>query len=358
MSLVKRHANPISGAVICVALSGCVAPPASFAPSIAQPDTRPARNFTSFSDSLRCMDALFIQAKRPRVLVSSTDIPDETREIDVGADDMLINALSQMNARSQAYQFLDQAIYKDGGLLQLQLTRDDDISPQYYIRGSISQLDSSVTDDSLDVDWEAASGTSKGLTGTKFGPYRKLSVVSVDMHLVAFPSRRVLPGASVANSMIVIERGFGAGASGLIDLSDLGISLEINRVESESQAVRNLIELGLIELLGRHSGVPYWSCLSLPQTDAKAEQNRERKFESTLESQNIAEAQTLLMALGYFDGTVDNMLGVQTRAAISKFQADEKLLPNGIVDFDLLQRLRKRLAAKTAKANTTNTSQK
>lgn len=348
MFSARRHSAPVLYTTICAMLAGCVAPSATLAPSIAQPGTRPARNFTSFSDSLRCMDALFLQSKRPRILISSTDIPDETRDIDVGSDDMLINAISQMNARSGSYQFLDQGLYKDGGLLQLQISREDDVTPQLYIRGSISQLDSAVTDDNIDVEWDAASGTNRGITGAKFGPYRKLSVVSVDMHLVAYPSRRVLPGASVANSMVVVERGFGAGASGLINLSELGISLEINRVESQSQAVRNLIELGLIELLGKHSGVPYWSCLSLPQTDAKAEKKRERKFENTPDPQNIAEAQTLLMALGFYQGAVDNVLGPETRAAISRFQASEALLPNGIVDFDLLQRLRKRLAAKTS----------
>lgn len=289
-----------------------------------------------------------LQKKRPRILISSTDLPDETDEIDVGSDDMLINALSQMNARSQAYVFVDQPLVSDGGLFKLEIAREDDVQPQLYIRGSISQLDSAVSDDEIDVDWEAASSKKSGLIGASFGPYRKLSVVSVDMHLVAYPSRRVLPGASVANSMVVVERGFGAGASGIVNMTDLGVSVEISRVESQSQAVRNLIELGLIELLGRHAGVPYWSCLSLPQNDSKAERDRERRFENTATDQNIAEAQTLLMALGYYSGTIDNALGPQTRAAISRFQADEKLLPNGVVDFDLLQRLRKKLAAKTA----------
>jgi len=275
---------------------GCVGPNPLLAPSIAQPDTRPARNFTSFSAALECMDGLLGKAGRGQILISSSDIPDETNYVKVGADDMLINAISQMNRRSQAYVFVDQALIKFGGLLDVEVQNGDEVVPQFYIRGSISPLDREVTDTSATA--TLSPGTGK-LTGARFGPYRKLSVVSVDMHLVAFPSRRVLPGASVANSMVVVGQGFGASASGLIDLATLGFSVQINRVESESQAVRNLIEVGLIELLGRHARVPYWTCLAQPVTSAKSNGKKERKFTRTLPEGELLAAQQMLHETAY-----------------------------------------------------------
>ncbi len=322
------------------ALSGCVGVNPLLAPSIAEPDTRPARNFTSFSAALDCMDRLLAGAARRQTLISSSDIPDETRLINVGADDMLINAISQMNRRSQAYIFVDQALIKFGGLLDVEVQNGDEVAPQYYIRGSISQLDRDVTSDSASVDGSFPSGN---LTGSKFGPYRKLSVVSVDMHLVAFPSRRVIAGASVANSMVVVGQGFGASATGLIDLATLGFSVQINRVESQSQAVRNLIEVGLIELLGRHSGVPYWTCLAQPVTSAKSNGRKERKFTRKQENGQVEQAQEMLIRLGYLADNSESGNGPKTRAAISAFQAQEKILPNGIVDFDLIVLLKRRL---------------
>lgn len=321
---------------------GCTGPNPLLAPSIAQPDTRPARNFTSFSAALECMDGLLAKSGRGQVLISSSDIPDETSYVKVGADDMLINAVSQMNRHSQKYVFVDQALIKFGGLLDVEVQNGDEVVPQFYIRGSISQLDREVTDDSASVTVTPGSGR---LTGAKFGPYRKLSVVSVDMHLVAFPSRRVLAGASVANSMVVVGQGFGASASGLINLATLGFSVQIDRVESESQAVRNLIEVGLIELLGRHAGVPYWSCLAQPVTSAKSNGKKERQFTRTLPEGELENAQRMLQALGYLKAPFEPEIGQRTRRAISRFQADAKILPNGILDFDLMVLLKRRMAA-------------
>lgn len=336
-NLMLKHAILVT---VFSAFSGCVGVNPLLAPSIAEPDTRPARNFTSFSAALDCMDRLLAGAGRRQTLISSSDIPDETKLINVGADDMLINAISQMNRRSQAYIFVDQALIKFGGLLDVEVQNGDEVTPQYYIRGSISQLDRDVTNDSASVDGSFPSGN---LTGSKFGPYRKLSVVSVDMHLVAFPSRRVIAGASVANSMVVVGQGFGASATGLIDLATLGFSVQINRVESQSQAVRNLIEVGLIELLGRHSGVPYWTCLAQPVTSAKSNGRKERKFTRKQVGGQVKQAQEMLVQLGYLSNSNESGNGPKTRAAISAFQAHEKILPNGIVDFDLIVLLKRRL---------------
>lgn len=163
------------------------------------------------------------------------------------------------------------------------------------------------------------------------------------MHLVSFPSRRVIAGASVANSMVVVGQGFGASATGLIDLATLGFSVQINRVESQSQAVRNLIEVGLIELLGTHSRVPYWTCLAQPVTSAKSNGRKERKFTRSQDAGQVKQVQEMLIRLGYLSNSAEQGNGPKTRAAISAFQAREKILPNGIVDFDLIVLLKRRL---------------
>lgn len=319
-------------------LSACVGPDPRLGPAFAEPDTRPARAFTSFAPALDCMDELLRTQGRGRYLISSTDIPDETNQIAVGADDMLINALTRMNRSARRYIFVDQALIKFGGLLDTAVQNGDEAVPQLYIRGAISQLDRDVASDSGSAELTPGSGN---LTGTRFGPYRKLSVVSVDMHLVEFPSRRVLPGASVANSMVVVGKGFGTSASGVINMATLGLSLQINRIESQSHAVRNLVELGLIELIGRHAGVPYWTCLAEPETDALGNERKEKRFVRRVPAP-LPEVQRMLAVLGYLDSPFESTLGPRTRAAIARFQADEDLLPNGVLDHDLSERLKRK----------------
>ncbi|WP_157968950.1 peptidoglycan-binding protein [Tropicimonas sp. IMCC34011] len=253
------------GLLIGVA-GGCGGPSPATAIRTMRPDAAPVRNITSFSQSLACMDRLLLARGGGRTTLSSSDIPDRTRKLPIGADDMLINAISQMNRSSGAYIFLDQTHVRGTGLnvIVAENTKRGDPKPEYYIRGSISQLDRGVhereagfTVASTDLDETAGA---VGVSGK-----RTLSVVTVDLHLVNYKTRQVLPGASVSNSMVVVGRSWKSGAAGLIKLRPFDLTLEFSSLESESQAVRNLIELGVIGLLGRHSGVDYQSCL----TDAR-----------------------------------------------------------------------------------------
>ncbi|WP_303471393.1 MULTISPECIES: peptidoglycan-binding protein [unclassified Marinovum] len=335
-----------------VALAGCGPTIDKLAPVAAQPKTPVARNITNFSASLQCMDNLLAAKPRKRIRLSATPISDDTKRIYVGADDMLISAVNQMNRRSRAFVFLDQPLIREGSLYELQTVdpkrRDDAIWPHYYIRGSISQLDDGVRDLSYNGSYYADDTGSEDLSSVRPSGGRSNSVVSVDLHLVAYPSREVLPGASVSNSMVVTERGFGSGFTGRIAKGTLGLTLQIDSLESNGQAVRNLIELATIELLGRFSGVPYWECLSLDTTLARKNARKEYKHALSGEAASIREAQQHLLELGWLSTTPTGRLDSNTKHVLSQFQAKHGLIASGRPDFDTLAALRKAVAALNA----------
>ncbi len=339
----------ISFLALAAALGACTPDRAIMAPVAAEPNTRPARNFTNFNGALRCMDGLFAQKRRGTTLISSTDIPDDTRGVSVGADDMLINAVNQMNRSNRTYVFVDQALIEKDGEFELRVESDKDVTPSYYIRGSISQLDRNASSGrgNLQVGTSTNPITPDGQENTVFGGRGAHTVVTVDLHLVHFPSRRVVAGGSVANSMVVRTSGFSSGASGLIEMTGINATLEVTRIESLGQAVRNLIELGVIELLGSHAGVPYWTCLSLPVENPRQADLRERAVTRVPAGLRIGQVQQDLATLGYLPksaktGKMDDV----TREAIARFQADEGIVPSGVIDFDTLERLRRRLSVR------------
>lgn len=330
----------------CLGLTACGPTMPRLAPVAANPNTPPMRAFTSFSGALRCMDGLLAQAKKRPLLISSTDLPDRTAGVRVGADDMLINAINQLNRTSRAYVFVDQPLERDGGQIDLLTTNgEDEIRPQIYIRGSISQLDSNPISGSVNPRSSDLSQSSGLTTNSTWS--RGTSVVSVDMHLVAWPSRRILPGASVANSMVVTTRGLTTNRVGLIEMTSINTTLTLSRVESRSQAVRALIELGVIELLGRHSGVPYWTCLARDDTDAWREDVQETEETLRPRSIRLSDVQQALIDLGYMEGRPTGRVDRATRTAIARFQTEEGLIASGRVDYDLWRRLKERIQTGT-----------
>lgn len=277
------------------------------------------------------------------VRISSRRVPDYTNRIHVSGDDMLVSALSQMNRSSRAYVFLDQALIRDGALLELVVNESKakypPPKPDFYIRGAITQLDENSR--SSQVDGEVIPLIDEhGITASRGGTSLSASVVTVDLHLVAFPSRQIIPGGSVSNSMVVSRRGLSSGFTGKIVKAGLGFNLEISRVESTGQAVRHLIELGLIELLGRHSGVAYWDCLSLEPTNTRNLERDEREFTATPEPMRIEEAQRLLVQIGALSKRPTGKMDLTTKRAVSVFQANQGLIANGVVNYDTIQHLR------------------
>ncbi len=321
----------------CVGLAACTPLTPNLAQRAAQPKTPAARNLTSFSASLRCMDDLLLAAKRTRTLISSTGLPDRTNKLNVGADDMLLNAINQMNRKSRAYVFVDQSLERDSGQIAIYTPKDTAISPKLYIRGAISQIDSSVASSKLSIDVDDE-GNNLARSGDK-SIGRGMTIVTVDMHLVSFPDKTVVPGSSVANSMVVTTRGFGVGATGLINVTALDANLTINRVESLGQAVRNLVELGAIELVGRHANVPYWECLNIPAVKQRRTNRKEIVFSSADKPLRIPEVQRMLQTLGYYSGEVTGIVDQHTRDSISHFQAGHGLIATGDLNYDTYQHL-------------------
>ena len=325
-----------------IGLTGCTPLTPNLAQRAAQPKTPAARNFTSFSASLRCMDDLLVAAKRPRTLISSTGIPDRTKKLAVGADDMLLNAINQMNRKSRSYVFVDQSLEKDAGQIAIYTPKDTEIAPKLYVRGAISQIDSNVASSKLTVNVDdegvRTGDSSVARTGSQ-SIGRGMTIVTVDMHLVSFADKTVVPGSSVANSMVVTTRGFGMGATGLINVTAFDANLTINRVESLGQAVRNLVELGAIELIGRHANVAYWECLNIPAVKQRRTNRKEIVFSSADKPFRIPEVQEMLQKLGYYSGEITAVVDQRTRDAISHFQAGHGLIATGDLNFDTYQHL-------------------
>jgi len=338
--LFKFAIRSVKTACICLLslliLVACSPISPNLAQRSAQPKVPPARNFTSFSASLRCMDDLLLGAKRSRVLISSTGLPDRTKKLNVGTDDMLLNAINQMNRKSKTYIFIDQSLEKLNGQIAIHTPRKGTIDPQLYIRGAITQIDSNVASSTLTLETDDPDR----ITDHEIG--RGLTVVTVDMHLVNFNTKAVISGSSVANSMVVTTKGFGVGTSGMIDVTAFNTKLRINRVESLGQAVRNLVELGAIELIGRHANVAYWECLNIPAVKQRRTNRKEIVFSSADKILRIPEVQGMLATLGFYSGDTTGVLDPRTRDAISHFQAQHGLIATGDLNYDTFQHLLER----------------
>jgi hypothetical protein len=136
----------------------------------------------------------------------------------------------------------------------------------------------------------------------------------------------------------VVQSGKGADVGGFIGKAGLSLSVSLDKSEGFHQAVRNLIELSTIEILGKLTRVPYWQCLSIESTNPNYRTEARGWFDTMGETERERVVSVALVRAGYLrdEGNGPNP-GLSE--AVARYQAENDLVPNGRVDFDLYYRL-------------------
>ncbi|WMP16337.1 hypothetical protein [Thiothrix lacustris] len=251
------------GVMICFVLSGCVNLNSKLQGEFEEikkgPSGAPYKSVTGFSDSLRCMDDLMLSNNIRDIPVMVEDVEDKTDAVKMGVRDMLISAVSEMTFKSHGIKLI---LYgKDSGNLIsfLKAANNNKVYeavPLYDIQGSISQFDKGVVSADASVGLFARSD---GGFGAARGS--SLSVVALDLNVVKTADMSVVPGVSSKNSVAIFQRGDSLDADASINKFGIYFDINLNRNEGQAQAVRSLVELAAVEIVGKLTRVSYEQCL-------------------------------------------------------------------------------------------------
>lgn len=337
------------GLSLALTLGGCAAPKdprddrdfQSRASVADRPVVRPTRSISSFSDSLRCMDHMLRDSRLPTTLITSKHIPDYSARVAVATKDMVITALSQMSRLSNAFRFVDYevdiarqdtvqnltTILLNNNQMQLQ-------RPALYLSGAITFVDQNVINNRFDT----------GLSGPRvdagYSQSRNATIIGLEMHLGDFRTRTLIPGLDSANEVIVGNGGHGIDLAGRI--GNYGVQFNVGRdyTQGSGSAVRTLVDLATIELVGKWARVPYWQCLTLEQTHPDFQRQLRDWFDEGAPAVRTELVIRSLVSQGYLDAGVgalpDN--SVALKSALGRFQADNGMVVTGAVDFPTYER--------------------
>lgn len=294
------------------------------------PKTPAIKTITNFSQALRCMDEMFLQYGKQGIVITSAGIPDETGKARVGSKEMLITAVSKMTAKSGAFEFIDFHATGDdlGRLFELKGGSPTKL-PDYYIRGSVTQMDDNAVRNSKGM------GIALPFLDLGYSKDESFDVISMDMSVGDASSRRILPDTSTSNTMVMTKGGKSGEAGGKVAKMGLSFSLDLSRSEGVGAASRTLIELGLIETLGKFTKVPYWKCLDIDSTNPAMIGQAQEWYETATEKDRILFVQRKLAGMGRYKGAINGAMNEGLKTAISEYQAQVGLIADGRFNFDL-----------------------
>lgn len=260
---MKSSVFLLAGAIALMSLGGCASLDSKLAREFEKirrgPSGAPYKSITNFSEALSCVDDLMLAKGVKNIPVMVEDLEDKTEEVKTGTRDMLISAISRMTTKSKAIKLI--AYGKDSGNLVsfMKAANYSDAykeMPAFDIQGSITQFDKGV----------ASADTSAGVFYRKKGGggaahSTSLNVVALDLNVLRASDMSVIPGITSSNSVAIFQRGDSLDMDASINKFGVYFDLSLNASEGQAQAVRNLVDLAAVELVGKLVGVPYGKCL-------------------------------------------------------------------------------------------------
>ncbi|MDX9995778.1 MAG: DUF4384 domain-containing protein [Rhodocyclaceae bacterium] len=318
-----------------LALAACVADQpkpetATVATAVKTPATKAVTNFTP---ALRCMDDMLLAYGKRDIVITTAGIPDSTGKVMAGTKEMLITAASKMSIKSKGLTFIDYdtersdllALFQDlqaAGAFQHKL-------PNYYIRGAITQLDENA------IDSQQGAGIALPFLDLGVSRDQVSSVVSIDMNVGESTSRMILPGVNASNSLVITRAGKGGELGGKLGKVGFSFNMSLNKSEGLGSGVRALIELGMIELVGKLTGTPYWKCLEIDKTNPVMIEQAREWYDGMSPADRVKLVQRKLAGMNLYQGPVNGVATRDLTSAIGKFQADNGLIADGRINFEL-----------------------
>jgi curli biogenesis system outer membrane secretion channel CsgG len=301
--------------------------------TVSAPKNPASKTITTFTQALRCMDELFLANGKQGIVITSAGIPDSTGKARAGDKEMMISAISKMTLKSNAFEFIDLTAGQsgEGDLMKLFELKGGGATkiPDYYIRGAVTQLDDNTVRDSkgmgialpfLDL------GTSKD---------KSYDLISMDMSIGDAATRRILPETNTSNTMVITKSGRSGEAGGKIDKMGLSFNKDLSRSEGVGATYRTLIELGLVEALGKFTRVPYWKCLDIDSANPDLMDQVREWYDVASTQERITFVQQKLAAMGRYKGPQDGKMGDAIKTSIAEYQAAAGLIADGRMNFDL-----------------------
>ena len=293
--------------------------------------TRPQRNVTSFDEGLRCMDQALLRFGTRDVSVMLEEIPDKTGRSGAGTRDMMVSAVSDMTKRSRAVKLVAFGLDNQnviGFLSTLQRQNQFSLVPQYDIRGALSQFDTDAARQQSSVGISLVN-----LFGLKATHDRSVSVLGFDASVIQTSDLTLVNGVSSKNAMVIVRDDRAGDGSATIQKVGIDFNTSFTRQDSAAQAVRNLIELASIELVGKLTKVPYWSCLGMPLDSPEVGNEIEDWFVGFRNPRDMnAFMQEQLRNRGFYDGPVDGRPNQALKQAIATYGQAIGVRTDGRVD--------------------------
>jgi len=192
--------------------------------------------------------------------------------------------------------------------------------PDVVITGGITEFDRGLETRGRNTDLEAE-GTSHGRPiGLEYSDAEKDSIASItlDFNLIDFKTMSGISRMQIVNSVrvykVLSEKELGFTLFG----PTFGLKGTVKKIQGRHAAVRSLVQLSMIQIVGKYLKLPYWELLPNAEPDSVVIEALKRDFYQMEVTERVATIQKLLLLNGYYV-PISGTLNPETNIALQRF---------------------------------------
>lgn len=307
------HLARLSVAAVAIAvLAGCATQSRTLADAqrqlAEQEEARqlPTANVNQYSRALGRFGQMLAVYKSgdPVIYVQSRSILDATNlsnplvgaEIPGDITEMVRTAVNRIGARVVYVPY-----HPDYIVAQSQLGGKFGITmPDFLITGALTEFDRAISGSGRTNNASIEFGGGRGKTdvGVEFERSAIISALALDLNLVRFSTQQMVPRIQASNVMKVLNLTSGDSASLGFYGDAFGFKLEGKYLQGRHSAIRTLVDLSVLELIGKATNIPYWRCFPNGTPDPVVMENMRSAFEGLTPEMKMGLVQVMLQKYG------------------------------------------------------------
>lgn len=141
--------------------------------------------------------------------------------------------------------------------------------PDLLVKGAITEFDKDMLEKKFEaeVDYELPNGRSS--IGASHDRGSSGGQVALDMQVVAYQSQQIIQGVQTSNKICLMKGENSTSLNLMIEGNGLGVKTGFAKKDGIHAALRLLVEISVLELVGKYCDVPYWRCIEGAPADPK-----------------------------------------------------------------------------------------
>jgi len=299
----------------------------------------PAQKITSFTEALTKLGMMTEIYGTEALRIQSKDIADNTGtagatggEIPRDVTEMLKSTLNSIGGKVTFIPYNPAFIQNQ--MVTGYSTFENKTIPDVVITGGITEFDRGLETRGNNVDVGAAAdftGVPKWFPSTTVGAeYSEggktgLASITIDFNMIDFQTMAGIAKMQTVNtirvSKAVSEKELGITLFG----PTFGLKGSIKKVQGRHAAVRLLVQLSMIQVIGKYLMVPYWNLLPEADPDPVVMAALKKLYYDMDEATRIVKIQEFLFIQGY-DVTISGEMDQGTLKALQNFKPGAKII--------------------------------